>query len=98
MSEPNEPADLEHLVVHRGKVRTVYQVPDKSYRDLYDEVATLRQEMAEAKAEREAMRKLCAEMLSTFTQKGHPGTPALRSGWVREDVVLRWHQTYRAGA
>jgi len=48
MSEPN---DLEHLVVHRGKVRTVYQVPDKSYRDLYEELATLRQEMAEAKAE-----------------------------------------------
>jgi len=23
------PADLEHLVVHRGKVRTIYRVPDQ---------------------------------------------------------------------
>jgi len=29
-------------------------MPDESYRELYDELATVRQEMAEAKAERDA--------------------------------------------
>jgi len=30
------------------------------------------------------------EVLRNFHERGHPGTPCLRTGWVREDTVAGW--------
>jgi hypothetical protein len=35
-------------------------------------------------------RDLLADILRTFTERGHPGEPCLRSGWVRESTVNAW--------
>ena len=32
------------------------------------------------------------EMLSTFTEAGHPGEPAVRSCWVNRETRLNWHR------
>jgi hypothetical protein len=37
------------------------------------------------------------EVLGHFVHKGHPGTPCLQTGWVREDVVRRWREVEAAG-
>lgn len=42
-----------------------------------------------------ALRALVAEMLAQFTEAGHLGAPCHRTGWVKDDTITRWHQTYR---
>jgi hypothetical protein len=42
------------------------------------------------------LRQLVAEMLSHFTEKGHPGRPCHRTGWVADDTIASWHRVYRA--
>jgi Holliday junction resolvase RusA-like endonuclease len=61
-------------------------------RDRMERVAAMK---TAAELERNHLRRLAAEMLSHFTVKGHPGEASVRTGWVRESTVLRWHQTCR---
>jgi hypothetical protein len=59
------------------------------------QIVRLTQERDEARAQELKLRKLAAEVISLFAEKGHPGHPCLRTGWVAEATVVRWHQTYR---
>lgn len=40
-------------------------------------------------------RALTDEILSKFTQEGHPGRPCLRTGWVTTHLVDEWRQRNR---
>lgn len=42
-------------------------------------------------AEVERLRALLDEVLGHFTQKGHPGEPCVRTGWIRERTLAGWH-------
>lgn len=41
------------------------------------------------------LQALVAEILARFTERGHPGEPCLRTGWVRESTVVGWYQRHR---
>lgn len=41
------------------------------------------------------LRGAYAQIVSAFTEKGHPGRPCLRTGWIGESAVVKWHQIYR---
>lgn len=43
-----------------------------------------------AQRERDQLATVLAEVLRHFTERGYPGAPCVRTGWVRADTVDRW--------
>jgi hypothetical protein len=54
----------------------------------FGEVKQLRERVGE-------LSETLGEVLSHFVHKGHPGTPCLQTGWVRESAVQRWREVAR---
>ena len=46
----------------------------------------------ELQAENERLRGLLDEVLATFTEHGHPGSPCLRTGWHTVERVEAWRE------
>jgi hypothetical protein len=41
------------------------------------------------------LRRLVADMLSRFTQAGHPDERHHRTPWIDDDTIAEWHRIYR---
>ncbi|MEV5659819.1 hypothetical protein [Streptomyces flaveolus] len=55
-----------------------------------DREHTAEQAAEEAQRERDQQAAVLAEVLRHFTEHGHPGSPCVRTPWVRTDTVDRW--------
>jgi hypothetical protein len=55
-------------------------------------------DVAAIRAENERLRALLGEVLGHFTQKGHPGEPSVRTGWIPEKWLARWQLAARGVA
>lgn len=62
---------------------------------LRDHAWRLLRERDEARQQLAVLRKTLAEILAQFHEKGHPGEPCIRTGWIRESTIVAWHKTYR---
>lgn len=49
-----------------------------------------RSQLEESRARVADLEYAAREMLSTFTEAGHPGEPAVRSSWVNYETHLNW--------
>lgn len=49
-------------------------------------------EVKELRGRTDELSETLRVVLSHFVHKGHPGTPCLQTGWVREDVVRQWRK------
>lgn len=50
----------------------------------------LRQRVEHLIADRDQLAVVLREILAHFTEKGHPGVPALRTSWIRAETVEKW--------
>lgn len=93
---------LRHQLSHYTRVRewaaSVAQSvrPLEGERDLARrELDYARQDLTDLRARYAEATRLLADVLRLFHEQGHPGYPALRTGWIREANVSDWRATLR---
>ena len=47
--------------------------------------------LSDAIAQRDLLFTTLADVLGNFHEKGYPGRPCIRTGWVREETYAQWH-------
>jgi hypothetical protein len=81
----DEPSDADELIgVFDTRELAAFAV---SRMNATSEAPLLAYRMKELK---DVLDEVLDEVLRSFHERGHPGYPALRSGWVREDRVAEW--------
>lgn len=92
----------------QGAMLERYQQVQEEYGDPLQVVAVTLRRLSEAtvQAADERMRMAARideltvaldDVLRSFYERGHPGTPCIRTGWVREDKFHEWHEVLRGG-
>lgn len=90
MADPSPP-DTDRL----AQIRERRGNGASSLDDPYDDVRWLLAEVDRLRAALDQQREQLDMVLARFTQKGHPGEPCLRTGWISERTVKAWREAAR---
>ncbi|MFI6332932.1 hypothetical protein ACIBBG_32075 [Micromonospora chersina] len=77
--------DTDEAALLAAAQATLTERSETARDDRASEVATLRDQ-------RNQLVALVGEILRHFTQRGHPGRPCLRTGWIQEETANGWRE------
>ncbi|MER6892005.1 hypothetical protein [Streptomyces halstedii] len=67
----------------------------RNWGHLRERLATVQKEAQGRKEHGDKLGALIEEILGHFTERGHPGEPCQRTGWIRETTVRAWRARAR---